>query len=217
MIRAGAIATAIALAACAGRGAIPTAPGALAPSSIGDMSPLALKTCATDPPQWEWIFKGPCDAFTLKPTGGTFALGTYDDISLKGSIGYNSLKGSATIDLADAIDKNGDIESYKGKKFPAYKAKGTTVLYVVADNQTSETIKPKSHPGKPVLQYSITDSKGFPGKTCAAAILGKAGWTAFPGSFPVKGHTVTVTQYAAPSGLELPPKGYGLYFAFNCY
>src|SRR5579883_3631038 len=100
MIRAGAIATAIALAACAGRGAIPTAPGALAPSSIGDMSPLALKTCAKSPPQWEWMFKGACDAFTLKPTGGTFALGAYDDISVKGSIGYNSLKGSATIDLA---------------------------------------------------------------------------------------------------------------------
>lgn len=226
MIRAGAIAAAIALAACAGHGAIPSAPGVQAPSTFGDASPLAafgdasplaLKTCAKDPPQWQWILKGACDAFTLKPTGGTFTLGTYDDISVKGSIGYNSLKGTATIDLADAIDKNGDIESYKGKSFTPYKGKGTTVVYAVADNQTSETIKPKSHAGKPVLQYVITDSKGFPGKTCGAAILGSKGWSAFPSTFGVKGHTVTITQYSAPSNLELPPKGYGLYFAINCF
>ena len=239
MIRSSVLASvaAIALAACGGHGVVPgssslapmSANGGAAPMNNdaapmadGNMTPLGLTTCATNPPQWMWIFKGACEKFTLKPTGGKFSLGAYDSISVTGSIGYNSAKGSVSIYLVDALNKNGDILKNKGKAFPPYKGKGTVVVYAVADNQSTQTIKPKSHPNVPILKYVITDQKGFPGKNCAAAILAKQrngtfAWSALPSQFPVKGKTVTITQYTVPQGLELPPKGTGLYFAINCF
>ncbi|MGA8576914.1 MAG: hypothetical protein WB609_14675 [Candidatus Cybelea sp.] len=246
IIRSSALAAvaAIVLAACGGHGVVPgsssVAPmsangGAApitndaaamtndgAPMADSDMTPLGLTTCAKNPPQWMWIFKGACEKFTLKPTGGKFSLGAYDSISVTGSIGYNSAKGSVSIYLVDALNKNGDILKNKGKAFPPYKGKGTTVVYAVADNQSTQTIKPLSHKNVPILKYVITDQKGFPGKNCAAAILAKQrngtfAWSALPSQFPVKGKTVTITQYTVPQGLELPPKGTGLYFAINCF
>jgi hypothetical protein len=189
-------------------------------SDASSVSP-DLTTCAKSPPQYWWIFSGACDTFTLKPTGGTFTLGSYQNISIKGSIGKNNVKGSAKVTLADAVNKNGDIATYKGQKFPAYKARGTTVVYAAANNQSTQTIKPIVQQGHTILKYVITDSKGFPGKTCGAALLGekngKFQWTAFPGSYNVKGNTVTISVYTAPQGFELPPKGTPLYFAINCY
>jgi hypothetical protein len=224
MIRAGAFAigAAIALAACGGHGVVPSSQSGMLPMSNDDASPLASSGCATTPPQYDWIFKGACDEFTLKPAGGSFTLATYEDITLKGSIGKNTVKGSAKVALADAIDKNGDITKDSGKTFPAYKAKGTTVIYAAANNQTTQTIKPITVKGKTVLQYVITDSKGLPGNTCGAALLGEAKngklvWTSFPGTGNVKGNSVTISVYEAPSGFELPPKGTPLYFAVNCY
>ena len=137
--------------------------------------------------------------------------------AVKGSIGYNSGKGNVVIDLADA-KANGDIKPYKGKSFPKYKARGIDGTLRRADNQTTQTIKPVAHKGVPVIQYVITDSKGFPGKTCGAGDLRKQ-WRGprFPRPFQVNGNTVTISQYTAPKGLELPPKGTGLYFAVNCF
>jgi hypothetical protein len=206
----------LALAGCGGHGVVPSSPGA----PIGDaISPLA--TCAKSPPQYDWIFKGSCQSFDLKNTGGSFTLAEYDDYSLKGSIGDNTAKGTVTIALADATGKNGDIEADKGKAFPAYKARGTTILYAAANNQSTQTIKPVVHVGKTILKYVITTSKSFPGNTCAAADLGekdgKVAWTAFPDSYPVKGKTVTISVFEAPSGFELKPKGTALYVAVNCY
>lgn len=224
MIRAGGAAAvaAIALAACAGHGVVPSTSSGLTPiTSSADMSPLALKTCDTSPPQYKWIFKGACDEFTLKPTGGSFTLGAYDSITLKGSIGKNTVKGSATIALANAVDKNGDIEKSKGSVFPSYKGEGTTVAYAVASNQSNQTIKPISVLHKTVIEYIITDAKGLPGKTCGAAVLEKLKtgfkWSPFSQTYPVKGKTVTIAVFEAPTGFELPPKGTPLYFAVNCF
>lgn len=233
MIRSSALATvaAIALAACGGHGVVPGGSTAFAPQGSSpfapmtgnqdDMSPLALKTCPKSPPQWMWIFKGACEQFTLKDTGGKFTLGAYENISVTGSIGYNNAKGSVAIDLADAINKNGDIVKYKGHTFPPYKGAGTTVVYAVADNQTTQTIEPRTHQNVPIIKYVITDAKGFPGKKCGAAILAQTkkglAWSSLPNSFQVKGKTVTITQYTVPTGLVLPPKGSGLYFAVNCF
>ena len=180
-----------------------------------------VTTCAKSPPQYWWIFKGACDEFILKPAGGSFTLGSYNSISIKGSIGKNNVKTSAKVALADATNKNGDIATYKGQKFPAYKARGTTVVYAAANNESKQTIKPIIQQGKPVLQYIITDSKGFPGNTCQAALLGekngKFQWNQFPGTYKVKQKTVTITVYSAPNGFALPPAGTPLYFAINCY
>jgi hypothetical protein len=237
LFRASAFATvaAIALAACAGHGAIPSSPSglapqsALAPTTLGDnasprgddMSPLALTTCAKSPPQYQWVFKGACTGFMLKPLGGSFSLQKYANITVTGSIGKNTVKKSAHIILVDAVDKNGDILKYKGASFPPYKANGTTIVYASAINQTSQVIKPISVKGKPVLQYVITDAKGIPGKQCGAAVLakqrnGQLKWTSIPATGTVKGKSVTISQYEVPSGFELPPKA-PLYFAVNCF
>jgi hypothetical protein len=221
------VGAALALAACSSHGMVPSSSGAFAPApgnTVSNEATLDAKkhatTCATSPPQYQWIFKGSCDPFTLKDTGGSFSLAKYENITLTGSIGKNTVKGSATIALADAIDK-GDITKYTGKAFPAYKAAGTTVVYAVANNESTQTIKAIAVKNKTVLQYTVTDAKGLPGNTCGAALLGetKQGlkWTSFPGTGTVKNDSVTISVYEAPSGFELPPKGTALYFAFNCY
>ena len=226
MIRAGAVcaASAFALAACAGRGIVPPSQSALNPASALNptlqddaLSPLAT-SCATSPPQYEWILKGACTKITLKPTGGTFALAKYQDITVNGSIGANSLKAPATVYLADATDKS-DIANWKGGAFPKYKAAGTTFVYAAAVNQSKNAIIPKAG-NKPIFEYDITDAKGLPGKQCAEAVLtfvkNKPVWKPLPGSFPVKGKTVSLKQFNAPKGIELPPK-LPLYFAVNCF
>jgi hypothetical protein len=200
------------------------APVSLGKDGLAGLSqPLAVTTCATSPPQYQWIFKGACQKFTLKATGASFSLQEWHNITVKGSIGANNLKGPATVYLADATDASGDIETYKGKAFDKYKAEGTTIIYAVAVNQGKTAIKPVVQHNKPILQYIITDTKTIPGSRCGAAVLttgqkGSLQWATLPGGpFPVKnGKTVTITQYAVPRNFELPPK-MALYFAVNCF
>jgi hypothetical protein len=198
------------------------APVSLGRGGLAALSqPLAVTTCATSPPQYQWIFKGACEKITLKSTGSTFSLQEWHDITVKGSIGANNLKAPTTVYLADATDADGDIETYKGKAFDKYKAEGTTIIYAVAVNQGKTAIKPVVGK-KPILQYIITDAKTIPGSKCGAAVLttgekGSLEWTTLPGGpFPVKGKTVTITQYTVPRDFELPPKT-ALYFAVNCF
>jgi hypothetical protein len=231
MIRAGIAATAatVALAACASHNIMPSSSSGLGqstlnPSAIGGsmLEPFALTKCATSPPQYWWIYKGACEPkITLKPTGASFSLAAWDSITVKGSIGHNTTKGTATITIADATDTNGDVTTWKGKAFPKYTGRGKTFIYAVAVNHSTQIIKPITGGGKPVLQYVITDAKGLPGTTCGVALLtestgGKFVWSAFPGTFHAKGKTVTITQYAVPHGFEIPPKT-PLYFGVNCY
>lgn len=185
------------------------------------MSPLALKTCATTPPQYQWIFEGACQTISMTGSGGHFSLGEYQSITVTGLIGKNTAKGTVKVAIVDAIDKSGDVKTYKGKAFPAYKANGITYVYAAAINQSTQVIHPVSVKGKPVLQYVITNAKGFgTANICAAAALtskaGKYTWKALPATGIVKGKTVTITQYEAPAGIELAPK-IPLYFAVNCY
>jgi hypothetical protein len=198
------------------------APVSLAKGALATLSqPLAVTTCATSPPQYQWIFKGACEKITLKSTGASFSLQEWHDITVKGSIGANNLKAATTVYIADATDSGGDIETYKGKSFDKYKAEGTTIVYAVAVNQGNTIIKPIVGK-KPVLQYIITDAKAFPGTKCAAAVLttgekGSLEWATLPGGpYQVKGKTVTITQYTVPRNFELPPKT-ALYFAVNCF
>lgn len=188
--------------------------------TMGGAAVPALTTCATSPPQYWWLFKGACVKFTLTSSGASFSLAAYKNITVKGSIGKNTAKGSVTMYLADAID-SGDVTTWKGKTFPKYAGKGKTFIYASAVNQSTQIIKPVIVKGKPVLQYIITDSAGIPGKTCAAAVLtttqsNKFIWASLPGTFQVKGKTVTISQYSVPKGFELPPKT-PLYFAVNCF
>jgi hypothetical protein len=218
-------ASALALAACAGRGIVPTSQAPLAPSnglntlSQGDLLSPDLTTCATKPPQSQWVMKGACTKITLKPSGSNFALGQYMNLTVTGSIGANTLKSPVPVYIVDATDK-GDIENWKNVPFPKYKAAGTTIAYAAAINQSSTKVIPKVERNKPVLEYIITDSKGLPGKQCSAAVLtfqkGKPVWKPLPVNGPVKGKTVKLAQYTVPRGFELPPKA-PLYFAVNCF
>jgi hypothetical protein len=235
MIRASVVAmvASLALAACAGHGIVPSSPTAMAPTNAmlpagADDGILPLKakrkTCPKDPPQYQWIFKGSCDIFTLKPGGGKFSLQQYAYLTVTGSIGKNTVKGSAKVAIADAVDKKGDIDKFDGKSFPIYKGKGKTIAYASASNQSNQTIMPVTVKGKAIIQYVITTAKKFPGKTCSAAILaheqgGKLAWNPLPSSFPVKGKSVTISLYTAPNGFELPAKSYQtpVYFAVNCF
>jgi hypothetical protein len=199
------------------------APVSVAKGALPDLlQPLAVTTCATSPPQYQWIFKGACEKITLKPSGATFSLQKWHNITVTGSIGANNVKPSATVYLADATDSKGDIETYKGKAFDKYNAEGTTIVYAVAVNQSKTAIKPVPQKNKPILQYVITDAKPFPGSSCGAAVLttgekGSLEWATLPGGpFKVKGKTVTITQYSVPRGFNLPPQE-PLYFAVNCF
>ncbi|HVR46157.1 MAG TPA: hypothetical protein VMT95_05925 [Candidatus Binatia bacterium] len=217
-------ASALALAACAGRGIVPTSQAPLAPSNGLDtlsqnnlLSP-DLTTCAKVPPQGQWIMKGACTKITLKPTGANFSLEQYMNLTVTGSIGANTLKSPVAVYIVDATDK-GDIENWKGSAFPKYKAAGTTIAYAAAINQSSTKVVPKISK-KPVLEYIITDSKGLPGKECSAAVLtfvkGKPLWKPLPVTGKIQGKTVKLAQYTVPRGFQLPPKT-PLYFAVNCF
>lgn len=223
VIRAFAIATVatIALAACTNqRGVVPSSPSATAPTTARSPAP-ALKTCATSPPQYEWIFKGACQKFDLTSDGGRFSLGEYQNIAVKGFVGKTTALGSVKIALASAIDSSGDVETYKGKSFRRYKGRGITYFYAAAVNQSAQTIKPVVIRGKPVFQFTVTDANGFGDATiCGDAVLhfnnGKPSWDPMPGTSKVNAQTVTLTQYGVPNGFELPPKT-PIYFAVNCY
>lgn len=198
-----------------------------ASSDTTDMSPLALKTCATSPPQYQWIFKGACQRFHVSSVGAHFSLGEYQGLTVKGSIGRNTAKGTVKFALADAIDKNGDIEPYNGKPFPRYKADpkyyehSITYVYAVAVNESSQVIKPVTVKGKPVVRTVISNAKGFSDATyCELHVLtfetGKPVWDPLPGPGKIRGKTVTISHYVAPDGFELPPKA-PVYFAVSCY
>lgn len=229
MTRAGIVvmASAIALAACAGRGIVPPQSQSVTSVSPNDVSFMPdgesapdLTTCATSPPQYMWIFDGACTTITLKPTGGKFSLQQYRNITVTGQIGKNNLKLSAKVAIVDATG-NADIKTYKGKAFPKYKAKGKTFIYASAINQGKVAIKPIIQQGHPVLQYVITDTKGIPGKTCGAGVLTSNGhgglvWKELNVQAQVKGNTVTISQYVVPHGFALYPKT-PLYLGVNCY
>lgn len=186
-----------------------------------DTSVRVLRTCATSPPQYLWIFKGACRRFDLNPTGAHFSFGEYQNLTVKGTIGKNTAKAPVKIALADAIDKSGDIETYKGKAFPPYRAKGITYVYAAAINQGSQIIKPITVQGKPVFQATITDANGFGNANrCGMAVLtlraGKPKWIAVPATGIPHGKTVTISDYVAPAGFVWSPK-LPVYFAVNCY
>jgi hypothetical protein len=224
LIRSSAVATvaAIALAACANlSGMTPSSPTAAAGAQNTLGISHLLTTCATSPPQYEWIFKGACDESRLEPSGGHFRLSQYQGISVKEFIGANALKRPAKLALADAIDENGDVERYKGMSFPRYIGEGTTYVYLTTTNRSTQTITFVTVKGKPVFEFVITDAEGFGSYTkCGLAALffpqGKPRWLAVPNIGTIKSKTVKLSVYAVPAGFGIQPK-IPLYVAINCF
>ena len=214
---------AMALAACANQsGMMPSSPendtsADHAAIDTAAMSPLALKTCAISPPQYQWIFEGACQRFDMTSVGAHFSLGEYQGFTVEGLIGRNTAKGTVKLALADAIDKNGDIEPYKGKAFPRYTANpkyyehSITYVYAVAVNESSQVIKPFPSKGTPVVRTVITNAKGFGDATsCELHVLtfnkGKPVWLTLPSPGNIQGKTVTISHYVVPRGFMVPPK-----------
>lgn len=88
-------------------------------------------------------------------------------------------------------------------------------------NESDQIIRPITGGGNPVFQSVITDAKGLPGKTCGVGLLtkntkGHFVWSSLPGTSHAHGKTVTITNYNAPHGFEIPPKT-PLHFGVNCY
>lgn len=224
LIRVSAIATVavVALAACANQNGMPPSSS---PASTGVQNTLgilpALTICATKPPQYEWIFKGACDEFTLESSGGHFNLTDYRGISVKGFIGGNTLKAPAKIAFADAIDENRDVEKFQDARFPRYKGRGTTYVYLTTINQSNRTIKFVTVKGKPEFDYVITNAEGFGSYTkCGLAALffrhDKPDWLAVPAIGTIKDKTVRLREYVVPSKFGIHPKK-PLYLAINCF
>jgi hypothetical protein len=212
------------LTACGGSRLAPGAPDATAQKKLAALTALpATTTCDASPPQYQWIFRGACDPnVALQSTGGSFVLPTYAGITVKGAIGHNTAKGTVTLAIADATDTNGDVSNWKNKAFPKYVGSGTTILYAVAINQSDQMIKWVDVKDTPLLEYTVTDANGLPGKTCGDALGGWGRgkrhfiWTPTPAVGHVRGNRVTIVEYNAPTGLGIDPKS-PLYFAVDCW
>lgn len=213
-------ATLFALTACSQAGSPPLHVG---PAALGSQpnnplgKPGSIYTCASNPPQNEWIFKGNCQPVSLSPSGGSFDLGTYNGISVKGQFGQNDLNGAANIYVVDAVGHgSGDIKPWNGKDFPNFQHTGsqspeTGVIYVEFMNSSNKKIKFLPQSGEAVWQFTVTDPYGFPGNQCTTAALDQVSssytwnYTEAQVSSP-SNHKVTIHQYGFPTGLTWQPK-----------
>jgi hypothetical protein len=211
-----AMAVSVVLSSCNSTDAVSAAKALLNP--VPPLAKTDLKTCATSPPQFEWIFEGACDKIDLNPAGAPFALQLYQRIRVTGQIGKTDLKRPARVVIVDALD-NGDIEPYQSQAFPSWPYPKQAVIYAVAINESYHVIKPIVVSGKPVLEYVITDFNGFPGTRCSSAVLtfgrNMPVWKPLPVSAKPKGYTLTLKQYTAPAGFKLLPQT-PLYFVVYC-
>lgn len=212
---AAAIAIAVALAACGGRGVIPSQSGAPDSNAFTAMSSNPCYTKAVQP---AWIFKGSCVIGKLPAKGKTFKLAPYKGVTVSVTLPANDAKGNPTFVLVDAIGgKVKDIKPYKKKPFPLIPASsGKSVIYIEAVNSFGGlTFSKKS------LVVTATANK-LPGSHCSVALLQQKGskfsWFTIPVPPAVKGGTITETLPASgvkvffPNGLPAGP----LYFDAAC-
>lgn len=196
--------------------AIGLSPGIPITSSAGHQR----RTCATSPPQYEWIFEGACQKIILRAEGGSFALREYENTTISGTIGATNAKKRTRVYVVDALD-NGDVEEYNSQSFPPYiESRATTVLYLAVINQSRFAIEPVAQYGVPIFQYTVSDYPGLPGNVCGVAMLATIGsrrqWTAFSGTGQVAGDSVTISVFNTPAGFEFPSRE-PVYFAVSCW
>lgn len=211
-VRTGIVATAaaIALAACGGRGIVPSQ------SAAPDLSlvPQAANPCYTSAVQPAWIFKGSCKITKLPPGGTKIALAAYKGMTETVTLPKNTGKDGAFV-LVDAVG-GADITKYKTLAMPKLPSTvGKSALYVEAVNATKGLMFTA---GSLVFLTKGT----FPGKTCTLSLLQQRSKTSFAWTAtiqePVKAGAVTYTiPYTAlatffQKGLPAGP----LYFNVAC-
>jgi hypothetical protein len=169
LIRSGAaaIVAALAFAACAGNGSVPSSS---LPNTANSMHAAAPNgTGAPCPLPVGWIFGGPCDTVPLTTSGGSGSLKAYMGFTLTATLGGNNAKKGTALIFEDATGKGDITGKVNGKKFPVLKG---ALLYLAALNtgkeftfQTTPAIVIKSKTaikGKLcTLNQLITKGKGF--------------------------------------------------------
>jgi hypothetical protein len=191
LIRAGIVvsAAAIALAACAGHGLVPSQ--SAAPNLV--VTPMATPNqCYEAPFQPAWIFKGSCVFKKLAPKGTSISLGAYKSITaVTVAFPKNTSKGGPVFLLADALGgKAKDIKPYKGVPFPGIpKTSGKSVVYIQAVNSFTGL---KFTSGNLVVTVK---AKSLSSNKCSVALLRKSGaklsWFTIPIAPSVSGNVIT--------------------------
>jgi hypothetical protein len=210
----------IGLAACAGQSTVPSsAPQALAPQAMSPMSPMSMRAVHSDaltanaasPCKVKnfWYFKGTCIAVVMNGSAGKAALKAYKGLGL--TLGFSKNDGKkAAIVVGEGTSSSDITGTYQNTKFIDYgtvqcatlkgkaaKCPGKAFLYVLLANASKSTVTFSALPSA-----TITNTGAFPGKSCAAILMGftssgiPAGWYLLPGSVKPKGHTVS---FPAPS------------------
>jgi len=134
----------IALAACGGRGVVPTSS---VPGMTGNVAPAAASPCAYA--KLPWYFKGACVATTLTSKGGTVKLPAYKNITASITLGANTASGKVNFIVGDATGHKDITPLAVTKAFPKYSqttcsskngCPGTPIFYLEAANGSKATI-----------------------------------------------------------------------------
>jgi hypothetical protein len=186
---------AAALSACAGRGVVPSQGFASSNGAIAQLAapkPTATPNACMKTNPVMYYFAGNCVKFTMNESKSTLvALGKYSPyqgIKITTTFSKNSGGPSQGIPavMGDALG-NGDITGkVGGLAFKNYadgndcigsngkltKCYGKTFVYAELINNSNYTLTPAATPG-----FAISDTHGYPGKTCFPAIYSSKGWT----------------------------------------
>jgi hypothetical protein len=208
LIRSGAAAlvAALAFAACAGNGTVPSSSSlpVVTSDSIRAAVPDAAVPC---PLPVGWVFGGPCDAVPLTKSGGTGSLKAYKGFTLTSVLASNNAKRHTALIFEDATGK-GDITGKVNKRtFPLLKG---AILYLAALN-TGAAFSFNGTPG-----ITIKSKVKIPGKVCTLNELKPKGkgfvWSPTPIQAAPKGKSVIFgslpVSQAVPAG--------AFFLAFSC-
>ncbi len=207
LIRSGAAAVvaALAFAACAGSGTVPSSSSL--PTTVDSMRAAAPDATIPCPLPVGWVFGGPCDAVPLKKSGASGSLPKYKGWTLTSMLASNTAKPHTTIIFEDATGKGDITGKVKGKSFPVLK---DAILYLAALN-TGAAFAFNATPG-----ITIKSKTKIPGHVCVLNELLPKGkgyyWKPEPIQGAPKGHSVIFGSL--PASLPVPAGAF--FLGFSC-
>ena len=162
-------------------------PSAWLPAKRLARVPTPVTTCATSPPQYQWIFKGACEKLMLKSTGA--------NVQPANVRGHHRNRLDRTNNTSRAPQRStsptqpttaATPKRRRAKPSPNIQPQGTSFIYAVAVNQSTQAIKPvaRKEARSPVRHHR---REGTPRERRAASPVstesqsGKFIWTTLPG------------------------------------
>ncbi|HTA40691.1 MAG TPA: hypothetical protein VK760_16530 [Candidatus Acidoferrales bacterium] len=212
LIRSGAAAVvaALAFAACAGNGAVPSSSLPNTADTLRTVAPAAANPC---PIPVGWKFAGPCNPVKLTTAGGSGKLPAYKGFALTSTLGSNNSKPGTYLVFQDATGKGDITGTVEGLKFPKDK---NAILYLAALNTSKKSFTFNVTPA-----IKITSKTAIKGKGCSLDQLGatKTGFAWAPsgitGTVATNGKSVSFpslpVHQTVPAGTSGP-----FYLAFSC-